>query len=232
MCAYCASIQESTGYTPNMLMLGRETTLPVDLLYPTPDQDVNSGVFPVEYVEWVRQAMEENFARVRAELQAASVRQKKNYDKRAQTRTFTPGEWVLRFYPPNVTRSKLNFPYRGPYLVLKKVTEVNYQIQESPRSITLTVHVDDLKKYHGQPSQPSWLPMELQDADGQSEDSPDHPSDDSQLEEDTAFSGDDGLDIYQAPTPPIEMDPPQVSEEPLRPKRQRRPPRRFQDYVM
>ena len=158
MCAYWASVHGSTGYIPNRLMLGRETTLHIDLLYPTPDQDLNEGTCPVEYVEWVRKAMEESFAKVREELQAASVRQKRNYDKRAQTRSFQPGDGVLRFYPPNITRSKLNFPYRGPYLVLRQVNDVDYQIQESPRSLVLTIHVDDLKQYYGQPSQPSLLP--------------------------------------------------------------------------
>ena len=34
--AYRSSKQESTKHTPNVMFLGRETDLPVDLLYPPP----------------------------------------------------------------------------------------------------------------------------------------------------------------------------------------------------
>jgi transposase InsO family protein len=36
MSAYRSSVHDSTGCTPNKLMLGRESTTPVDLLYPLP----------------------------------------------------------------------------------------------------------------------------------------------------------------------------------------------------
>ena len=157
MCAYRASIQESTGYAPNMMMLGREITLPIDLLYPTPDQNQAAYSCPVEYVEWLKESMEDHFIRVREELNTAAVRQKKYYDQRAQMRQFQKGDWVLRFYPPNIVRSKLNFPYKGPYLVVGKSTEVTYQLQEKPQGPIFTVHVDDLKLFHGQPKEKSWL---------------------------------------------------------------------------
>ncbi len=51
MCAYRATRNESTGFSPNHLFLGREVTLPIDLMYRNPDE-VPYGC-QNEYVEWV-----------------------------------------------------------------------------------------------------------------------------------------------------------------------------------
>nr|KAG5694066.1 hypothetical protein BaRGS_025645 [Batillaria attramentaria] len=61
-----------------------------------------------------RQAAQENFERVRDCLERSAQRQKRNYDKGAVQRHFAVGDWVLRFYPPNLNKSKLNPKYIGP----------------------------------------------------------------------------------------------------------------------
>ena len=156
MCAYRSTMQESTGYSPNRMMLGREITLPMDLMYPIPDSDLPYNC-PIEYVEWVREAMEGGFEHARNHLAKAAERQKRNYDARAQKRSFKVGDWVLRFYHPNVTRDKLNAPYTGPFLIVKIVGEVDYRIQKNARATPFTVHVDDLKLYHGPDTPDPWL---------------------------------------------------------------------------
>nr|KAG5704708.1 hypothetical protein BaRGS_005164 [Batillaria attramentaria] len=57
---------------------------------------------------------QENFERVRDCLERSAQRQKRNYDKGAVQRHFAVGDWVLRFYPPNLSKSKLNPKYIGP----------------------------------------------------------------------------------------------------------------------
>ena len=52
MCAYHATVNESTKCSPNLLMLGRVTNLPIDLMY-TPER-YESYRCHIEYVEWVR----------------------------------------------------------------------------------------------------------------------------------------------------------------------------------
>nr|KAG5693009.1 hypothetical protein BaRGS_005633 [Batillaria attramentaria] len=59
-------------------------------------------------------AAQENFERVRDCLERSAQRQKRNYDKGAVQRHFAVGDWVLRFYPPNLSKSKLNPKYIGP----------------------------------------------------------------------------------------------------------------------
>lgn len=155
LCAYRSSIQESTGCTPNMMMLGRETSLPVDIMYSV-SKEVGPPC-PVTYVEWVRQAMEENFERVRDNLKVAATRQKRYFDERAEMRSFKPGDWVVRYYLPNVIKSKLNSPYVGPYLVTKKLGEVTYELQKDLSSSPIKIHVDDLKAYNEQSDRLNWV---------------------------------------------------------------------------
>ena len=156
MGAYRATIQDSTGFSPNRMMLARETTMPIDLMYPSVSENSPYGC-PVEYVNWVQDTLQENYERAREHLRQAAQRQKQHFDARASPRKLQVGCWVLRFYPPQLSRDKLNPSYTGPYLVVKKVGEVNYLIQLDEKSTPLTIHIDDLKLYHGQNTPASWL---------------------------------------------------------------------------
>ena len=74
MAAYRATVQESTKCTPNLLMLGREINMPIDLIYPLPrNQEMPCQI---EYVDWVQRAMLDNFELVRENLKASQMRQK------------------------------------------------------------------------------------------------------------------------------------------------------------
>ena len=101
--------------------------------------------------------MAENFQLVRDRLRKAANMQKKHYDKRAELKKFNIGDWVLRNYPPNRTRNKLNYRYVGPYLVVEKVGPVNYVLKKSKLSRPMTVHVNDLKEYRGDNAPFNWL---------------------------------------------------------------------------
>ena len=157
LCAYRATISESTGMSPNLMMLGREATLPIDLMFPS------NAPFPTyrcrtEYVEWVKQSIQNNFELARVNLRAAAQRQKRYYDERTKQRQFDIGDWVLRFYQPNL-RNKLQSPYIGPYLVINKPGEVTYTIQRDPSQKPVTIHVDHLKRYYGVRLPKSWLQL-------------------------------------------------------------------------
>ena len=51
-------------------------------------------------------------------------------------------------YPRQYTRrsKKWSFVYVGPYTVLKKVSDLTYQIQKSKKAKPIVVHVDKLKR--------------------------------------------------------------------------------------
>ena len=94
MMAYRASVQESTGCTPNLLFFAREISLP-------PVEGRKPPSCPIEYVEWVRQASELAFEFARENLQTSAVRQKRLYDRRSDIRNHQVGDWVWRWYPPH-----------------------------------------------------------------------------------------------------------------------------------
>lgn len=155
MMAYRASVQESTKCTPNLLMLGREVNLPVDLMVGEPSDETES-VCPVEYVEWVRQATEYAFQFVQQNLQASAERQKLLYDRASGSPHFKVGETVWRYIPPKA-KQKFGKGWHGPFLVTEQLTDVTYRIQKSRFAKSVVVHVDHLKSYEGTHPIVSWL---------------------------------------------------------------------------
>ncbi|XP_028514874.1 uncharacterized protein LOC114575043 [Exaiptasia diaphana] len=74
---------------------------------------------------------------------------KKTYDRGAPV-------W---FYNPKRKKGVspcLQLPWEGPYLVLKRISDVVYKIPNSPRSKTRIIHHDRLRPYHGEKA-PTWL---------------------------------------------------------------------------
>ena len=148
MMAYRATIQESTGCSPNLLMLGREITLPIDLMVGSPEQ--NNPECPILYVEWVRNVLQDSFAFVREQLRKSAQRQKRNYDKHANPRKYPIGSWVWRWYPPKA-KQKLGKGWTGPYLVINQLSDITYRIQETAVSAPKVVHIDHLKPFYTDP---------------------------------------------------------------------------------
>ena len=153
MMAYQASVNEGTKCTPNLLMLNRETNLPVDLMFGSPPGPTTC---PNAYVEWVRQASEHAFEFVQRQLHTSTERQKTLYDRNSGTPKCQVGQTVWRYYPPRAKR-KFGRGWIGPYLVVGKVNGLCYIIQKSLRSNGLVVHVDHLKKCEGVRPIQNWL---------------------------------------------------------------------------
>ena len=101
--AYRSSVQESTKCTPNLLMLNREVTMPLDLIVGDPNEG-DQPICPVEYVEWVRLATEQAYAFVRRNLKLSARRQKLYYDQKSGNPEFHVGESVWRRPPQGETK--------------------------------------------------------------------------------------------------------------------------------
>ena len=144
MCAYRATPHESTGITPNRMMLGRESDLPVDLVFGCEVPDERSC--PVEYVEWVRDALATSHDLARQELARAAERQARHYNKLSGDPVYKIGDWVLLFYPPIANR-KLGLKFLGPYKVIRQVNEVSYEIEAHGSGKRKIVNVNHLKPY-------------------------------------------------------------------------------------
>jgi hypothetical protein len=148
MAAYRSTVHPATGYTPNMMMLGREVHLPVDIIFPIPQMAVPENA--VEYVSELRSRLERCYHFGRQHLKQASERQKRNYDTRIKEASYKPGDLVYRLNP---NKKKLEIPWMGPYVITKKLSDVVYRMVNKKRS--MVIHHDQLKPYTAQVI-PNW----------------------------------------------------------------------------
>ena len=156
MMAYRSSVHESTGFSPNEMMLGREVLLPLDLVIGQAEPTGNSTT---EYAERLSEQMERIHQFARRHLKLSSDRQKRNYDHRpVNQHRYNRGDAVW-LYSPQKKKGicpKLMRYFDGPYLVIKRMSDVLYRVQKGPKSKPRVVHHDRLKAYHG-PNVPDWM---------------------------------------------------------------------------
>ena len=147
--AYRATVHPSTGFTPNFMMFGRETTMPVHLPLPRAAAD------PVDVPEYV-QDLQERLARcyelARQKLGQAAESQKRTHDTRITQNHFTPGQAV---YKRSHRGGKLDIPWEGPYVVVRILSDCLYLIKDKRR--VYAVHHDRLKPCHADTRLPKWV---------------------------------------------------------------------------
>ena len=85
MMAYRGAVHESTGVTPNLLMLGRELEVPLDAITEAPP---DSPSLKTDYAQAVQKRLASAHDLARRHLNKAAIRQKRNYDKRLAGRPF------------------------------------------------------------------------------------------------------------------------------------------------
>ena len=158
MAAYRATEHSRTGFTPNYLFMGREARAPVDLTLTT---EVIEEQCPAEYVVRQRKLIQEAYEYVRDFSGKMATQQKRRYDLRVREKKFQVGDWVWYLYPRRrVGRSpKWASAYTGPYLVVKVLGSLTYQIQRSRRANRQIVHVDKLKRVQGETPEP-WVDID------------------------------------------------------------------------
>ena len=155
MMAYRSADHETTGYTPNEMMMGREATLPVDLLMERPKDDQQEN--QVEYVARRQECMEQVHQYAREHLQIASDRHKRNYDHKADHGGYSKGD-IVWLYNPKRKRGhcpKFQLPWDGPYVVTTCMSDVTYRIQKGAKGKPRIVHYNRLKPYTGE-NAPTW----------------------------------------------------------------------------
>ena len=130
-----ASPSESTGYSTNYLMFGREVNTPADIVYGVVEPQAETSYD--DFVESVRDRMQEAYNVVRENLHIAANRNKRYYDMQVKQKSFEVGESVYYFNPRRFHRrsEKWARKYTGPFVVEKVLSPVNYLLRRSPRSL-------------------------------------------------------------------------------------------------
>ena len=142
MAAYRSSVHASTGVSPNLMMLGRETATPMGLIYPR-EEPARDGT---DYVAQMQQQMAEAYEYARAALGRSVERQRRNYDARACAGEIAIGATVYYYHPlkkQGIT-PKLQSYWTGPWKVYRRVGQAVYEIRMGRTS--RMAHYDALKE--------------------------------------------------------------------------------------
>ena len=97
MAAYRASRHEATGFSPNLLVFGREVRAPIDLVFGSPDDSPPTN--RAEFVERQESLYREAYSLMQRYLGEQAQRRKKGYDMRVRPAFFTVGTWVWYYSP-------------------------------------------------------------------------------------------------------------------------------------
>ena len=152
--AYRATPQCSTGLSPNFLMFGRETSMPVDVMIgKPPDDPLTSTGYALELQERLVKA----YRLARLNLHESAARQRKYYNARAHGASFNVGDsvWYANKLRKKGVSPKLQPKWRGPCLVTRKFNDCLVHIQLSAKK-SLTCHTDLLKPCYSA-KLPTWL---------------------------------------------------------------------------
>jgi len=145
--AYRATPHETTGLSPNMLMLGREVRLPGEFpVLPTSDSSS-----PGSYGQKLRETLQEAHEIARQKLHRSASKQATNYDVKASLNTFNIGDyvWYLDESRTEGISPKLQPIFKGPAVILQRLSILDYKIQLDRVGTTKVVHHDKLKPYVG-----------------------------------------------------------------------------------
>ena len=138
--AYRSTVHPSTGFTPNFLMLGRETTTPVDIVFPR--VETSSEDLP-QYVQDLQERFARCYATARQKLKSEAERQARYHDTRVSQHVFLRGDAVLKKKAQR-TR-KLALPFEGPFLIDRVVSDLLYVVRDKKK--TFVAHFDQLKPF-------------------------------------------------------------------------------------
>ena len=113
LCAYLATANASTRCSPNLLMLGHETNLPVDLMFPT--VGYRGCRCHNEYVQRVKRFLEDNYEMVRQQLGAAAERQKCYYDAPKKSPIQGGGLCSIFFFTKSEEKAEFSIHWSIPH---------------------------------------------------------------------------------------------------------------------
>lgn len=145
--AYNSARNTVTGFSPNVLMTGRELQLPNVLQLPGARNEIRA--LPVWHQRLVRSIRSAHDA-ARAAIAMEQARQARYYNRRSRsTRDFRAGMmvWVFRA-PKGPGVTKLRHGWRGPTKIVQSVGFDNFEVEFFEDATRMVVHVSCLNEYH------------------------------------------------------------------------------------
>ena len=144
--AYRSTVHETTGMTPNLMMLGRELPMPSYLATDPPE---GVALDCPTYVKNLVKSIQGAFQDVREQTRSEQIHQKNSYDRRAEEHGLQVGDLVWLY---NHTKKKglspklMTFWEEEPYVLKELLSPVVAVIQREGRRKNRVVHTDKLMK--------------------------------------------------------------------------------------
>ena len=166
--------QVSTGFSPFELLYGRVVRGLLDVVKEAWESEQAERSFAdkcvASYVLSIQDKMSQMAEPVHANMEKAEETQKRWYDLKSRDRKLKEGDKVLVLLPTST--DKLLAQWQGPYVVQKKINDVNYQIDlgSKKRNRFHVFHINMLRLWY----ETNYLGDELEEVDEEAE--PDQPS--------------------------------------------------------
>ena len=148
-----SSVNRSTGFTPNKMMLGREVNQPVDLLFPvTSSPEVSTN----EHVAKLQESLRMAHDIARKHLKTSQEIMKRDHDLKVLIRAYNEGDlvYVLDTATIKGQSKKLGPPWKGPGIIVNKFTSYLYRVKL--KNAVFTANHDRLKICRDR-KLPGWL---------------------------------------------------------------------------
>ena len=133
-----------TGFSLFTLLFGREVKGPLSLVHSSWLDGETEGVEASVWLTALKQQMALMSTVVTEREKLAKAKMKKFFDKSAREKSFDPGDSVLIRKPG--LKKKLGDSWDGPFVILEKLSPLNYKIQ-TPGRRSKVLHVNMLKKW-------------------------------------------------------------------------------------
>ncbi|XP_055924631.1 uncharacterized protein LOC129956721 [Argiope bruennichi] len=125
--AYNTAKQETTGFTPFFLLHGRDAETTLDTMLPFSPNDVDD-----DYVAKMVARAEESRQLARVRTLGAQDKDRRRYNAKHRMVSYAPGDLVWIYTPVRKVglSEKLLRRYFGPYQVLRRLSDVTYEVQD------------------------------------------------------------------------------------------------------
>ena len=139
------AVQESLGFSPFELIFGHTVRGPMHLL----KEKWLADTAELNLLEYVSEFREKIFSAIKLaqeNMTRSQINMKQIYDKNTKIRSFQPGDQVLVFLP--ITEHSLQAKYFGPYVIDRKINDLNYVVNTPGRRKENRVcHINMIKEY-------------------------------------------------------------------------------------
>ena len=141
---YRRTPHESTGFSANFMVFGKQMYMPVDIMMEQPDKSSNRD--ELEYVQVLRDRLEDAYDVAREHLQSSASREKRFCDVRAYESPFELGDfaWTMKKSHRKGKCPKMQMQWIGPLVVLNRLKDITYKVKMNEKEM-MFIHCNLLK---------------------------------------------------------------------------------------